>query len=105
RHISIEEGDTVILSATAIPGNETAVYRNIDNLYRLGATVFRGGISNVHVRGHAAREELKIVQGLLQPEYFVPVHGEYRHLVAHARLAEAVGVPRGNAFVMTDGDV
>ena len=62
-------------------------------------------ISNIHVRGHASREELKILQGVLQPEYFVPVHGEYRHLVVHARLAESVGVPAGNAFVMTDGDV
>lgn len=104
RHISITEGDTVILSATAIPGNETAVYRNIDNLFRLGADVYRGGLSNVHVRGHAGREELKIIQDLLQPEYFVPVHGEYRHLVAHARLAESVGVPKGNAFILTDGD-
>ncbi|GAB4332998.1 MAG: ribonuclease J [Dehalococcoidia bacterium] len=104
RHITIAEGDTVILSATAIPGNETAVYRNIDNLFRLGADVYRGGLSNVHVRGHAGREELKIIQDLLQPEYFVPVHGEYRHLVAHARLAESVGVPKGNAFVLTDGD-
>lgn len=104
RHITITEGDTVILSATAIPGNETAVYRNIDNLFRLGADVYRGGLSNVHVRGHAGREELKIIHDLLQPEYFVPVHGEYRHLVAHARLAESVGVPKGNAFVLTDGD-
>ncbi|HNM79385.1 MAG TPA: ribonuclease J, partial [Tepidiformaceae bacterium] len=62
-------------------------------------------ISNIHVRGHASREELKIVQALLQPEYFVPIHGEYRHLVVHARLAESVGVPEGNAFVLTDGDV
>jgi ribonuclease J len=57
------------------------------------------------VRGHASREELKIIQGLLQPEYFVPIHGEYRHLVVHAKLAESVGVPKGNAFVLTDGDV
>lgn len=105
RHITIEKGDTVVMSATAIPGNEMAVYRNVDNLFRLGADVLYNRAANIHVRGHASREELKIIQGLLQPEYFVPVHGEYRHLVVHARLAEAVGVPEGNAFVLTDGDV
>ncbi len=105
RHITIVKGDTIVLSATAIPGNETAVYRNVDNLFRLGADVLYNRVSNIHVRGHASREELKIIQGLLQPEYFVPIHGEYRHLVVHARLAESVGVPEGNAFVLTDGDV
>ena len=105
RHITIAAGDTIVLSATAIPGNEQAVYRNVDNLFRLGADVLYNRVSNIHVRGHASREELKILQGLVQPEYFVPVHGEYRHLVVHARLAESVGVPKGNAFVMTDGDV
>ena len=105
RHITIQAGDTVVLSASPIPGNEQAVYRNVDNLFRLGAEVLYNRVSNIHVRGHASREELKIIQGLLQPEYFVPIHGEYRHLVVHARLAESVGVPKGNAFVMTDGDV
>lgn len=105
RHITITKGDTVVLSATAIPGNEHAVFRNVDNLFRLGANVLYNRVANVHVRGHASREELKIIQSIVQPEYFVPVHGEYRHLVVHARLAEAVGVPEGNAFVLTDGDV
>ena len=105
RHIQIAKGDTVVLSATAIPGNEQAVYRNVDNLFRLGADVLYNRVSNIHVRGHASREELKIIQAVLQPEYFVPIHGEYRHLVVHARLAESVGVPKGNAFVLTDGDV
>ena len=105
RHIQITKGDTVVLSATAIPGNEQAVYRNVDNLFRLGAEVLYNRVQNIHVRGHASREELKIIQGLLQPEYFVPIHGEYRHLVVHAKLAESVGVPEGNAFVLTDGDV
>jgi ribonuclease J len=105
RHIQIAKGDTVVLSATAIPGNEQAVYRNVDNLFRLGADVLYNRVQNIHVRGHASREELKIIQGLLQPEYFVPIHGEYRHLVTHAKLAESVGVPEGNAFVLTDGDV
>ena len=105
RHITIAQGDTIVLSASPIPGNEQAVYRNVDNLFRLGAEVLYNRVSNIHVRGHASREELKIVQALLQPEYFVPIHGEYRHLVVHARLAETVGVPEGNAFVLTDGDV
>lgn len=105
RHITIAEGDTIVLSSSPVPGNEQAVYRNVDNLFRLGADVLYNRVSNVHVRGHASREELKILQAVCQPEYFVPVHGEYRHLVVHARLAESVGVPKGNAFVMTDGDV
>lgn len=105
RHVDIVEGDTVVLSANAIPGNEQAVARNVDNLFRLGAHVLYNRVENVHVRGHASQDELKIVQSILQPEYFVPVHGEYRHLVTHARLAERVGVPSGNAFVLTDGDV
>ena len=105
RHITIVEGDTVVLSSSPVPGNEQAVYRNVDNLFRLGAEVLYNRISNIHVRGHASREELKIIQGLVQPEYFVPIHGEYRHLVVHAKLAESVGVPAGQAFVMTDGDV
>ena len=105
RHVDIVAGDTVVLSANAIPGNEQAVARNVDNLFRLGAHVLYNRVENVHVRGHASQDELKIVQSILQPEYFVPVHGEYRHLVTHARLAERVGVPPGNAFVLTDGDV
>ncbi len=105
RHVSIAPGDTVVLSATPIPGNEQNVFNNVNNLFRQGAHVLYNRIENVHVRGHASQDELKIVQSLLQPEYFVPVHGEYRHLVAHARLAESVGVPKGNAFVLTDGDV
>jgi ribonuclease J len=105
RHITIAKGDTVVLSSSPVPGNETAVYRNVDNLFRLGAEVLYNRISNIHVRGHASREELKIIQSVLQPEYFVPIHGEYRHLVVHAKLAESVGVPEGNAFVLTDGDV
>jgi ribonuclease J len=105
RHISIQAGDTVVLSATPIPGNEQAVYRNVDNLFRQGAEVLYNRVANIHVRGHAGREELKILQSVVQPEYFVPVHGEYRHLVVHAKLAESVGVPKGNAFVLTDGDV
>ncbi len=105
RHLSIVEGDTIILSANAIPGNEKSVYENVDNLFRQGATVLYNRVSDVHVRGHAGQEELKLMQSILQPEYFVPIHGEYRMLFTHARLAEAVGLPKGHAFVMTDGEV
>jgi ribonuclease J len=104
-HIKIVPGDTIVLSATAIPGNEALVYRTVDNLFRLGARVLYNRIADVHVRGHAAQEELKIVLTLVRPQYFVPVHGEYRHLVLHANLARSLGVPEENAFVMVDGDV
>ncbi len=105
RHISIQEGDTIVISANPIPGNETAVSRNVDNLFRQGAIVLYNRAENVHVRGHASREELKVVHSIVQPDYFVPVQGEYRHLVQHCLLAEMVGVPHGNAFVLTDGDI
>lgn len=105
KHLDIMEGDTIILSANAIPGNEKSVYKNVDNLFRRGALVLYNRVSDVHVRGHAGQEELKLIQNLLKPDYFVPIHGEYRMLVTHARLAESVGLQEGNAFVLTDGDV
>jgi len=105
QHVKIVPGDTVILSASAVPGNESLVYRTVDNLFKLGARVLYNRIANVHVRGHAAQEELKIIQLLVRPKYFVPVHGEYRHLALHADIASAVGVPNENIFVMVDGDV
>ena len=105
RHIEIEEGDTVVLSSSPIPGNELLINHTIDNLYRLGARVLYSRIANVHVHGHAAQEELKIMLSLVQPRHFVPVHGEYRHLVMHAGLARAMGVADENAFVLEDGDI
>jgi ribonuclease J len=105
QHISIVPGDTVVLSASAVPGNESLVYRTVDNLFRLGARVLYNRIANVHVRGHAAQEELKIVLSLVRPRYFVPVHGEYRHLCLHAELARSMGVEDDHAIVMTDGDI
>jgi ribonuclease J len=105
RHIEIEEGDTVVLSSSPIPGNELLINHTIDNLYRLGARVLYSRIANVHVRGHAAQEELKLILSLVQPRHFVPVHGEYRHLVMHAGLARAMGVEEENAFVLEDGDI
>jgi len=105
QHIQVQPDDTVVLSASPIPGNEALVYRTVDNLFRLGARVLYNRTDNVHVRGHAAQEELKIVHALVKPKYFVPVHGEYRHLVLHARLARTMGVADENAFVLIDGDV
>ena len=105
QHVQVQPDDTVVLSASPIPGNEALVYRTVDNLFRLGARVLYNRTDNVHVRGHAAQEELKIVQALVKPKFFVPVHGEYRHLVLHARLARTMGVADENAIVLIDGDV
>ncbi|HEY7465869.1 MAG TPA: ribonuclease J, partial [Dehalococcoidia bacterium] len=105
QHIQIQPGDTVVLSASPIPGNEALVYRTVDNLFRLGARVLYNRTDNIHVRGHAAQEELKIIQALVKPKYFVPIHGEYRHLVLHSQLARQMGVAEENAMVLIDGDV
>ena len=103
--IEIEPGDTVVLSASPIPGNETVVARTIDNLIRQGANVLYSRISMVHVHGHASREELKMMLSIVRPRYFVPVHGEYRHLVQHAAIAADMGIPSSRIFVLEDGDV
>ena len=105
RSVSITPGDTVIVSATPIPGNEEFVNRTLDGLFRLGANVFYDEVMDVHVSGHASQEEQKMMLNLVQPEYFVPVHGEYRHLVLHSKLAEMCGVDREKRFVMETGDV
>ena len=105
RDVSIMAGDTVIISATPIPGNELPVSHTIDNLLRQGAKVLYDRIATVHVHGHASQEELKLVLRLVRPRYFVPVHGEYRHLTAHAQLAWDLDVAKDGIFVMEDGDV
>ncbi len=105
RDVQIVPGDTVIVSASPIPGNETTVSRTIDNLYRLGAKVFYHRNELVHVHGHASQEELKMMLNLTRPKFFVPVHGEYRHLVAHATLAQSLGIPKDHTFVLENGDV
>lgn len=105
RSIKVSEDDVVILSAHAIPGNEANVDRVIDSLHRAGADVFHGRNADVHVSGHASAEELKFMLDLVRPEWFVPVHGEYRHLVHHARLAEDVGVEPDHILICEDGDV
>jgi ribonuclease J len=104
KHVKISEDDVVVISAHAIPGNEANVDRVIDSLHRAGADVVHGHDAHVHVSGHASREELKFMLDLVRPEWFVPVHGEYRHMVHHARLAEAVGVPSDRILVCEDGD-
>jgi ribonuclease J len=105
RLVQIQPGDTVVLSSTPIVGNERAVYRNIDNLMRQGATVLHSGVTRVHVSGHGSREELQLMLALLRPRYVVPVHGEYRMLAEHAQLAVRMGVPADNVVVAQDGDV
>ena len=103
--IEIAPGDTVVLSASPIPGNETVVARTIDNLLRQEATVLYSRVSTVHVHGHASREELKMMLSIVRPRYFVPVHGEYRHLTQHAAIAADMGIPSSRIFVLEDGDV
>ena len=105
RDVRLERGDTVVISASPIPGNETVVANTIDNLYRLGAKVLYSRTAMVHVHGHASREELKMMLSLVRPSYFVPVHGEYRHLMAHADIARSMRVADDRVFVLEDGDV
>ncbi|MBI4240229.1 MAG: ribonuclease J, partial [Candidatus Rokubacteria bacterium] len=103
REVQVEPGDLVILSARIIPGNERVIGRVINQLMRLGAEVLWEDVAFVHVSGHACQEDLKLMLNLTRPRYFIPVHGEYRHLVAHARLAESVGLVRERIFVIEDG--
>jgi ribonuclease J len=105
KQIKLEAGDTVILSSRFIPGNEKTISDLINHLYRRGAEVFHENVSEVHVSGHASQEEQKLILNLVKPRWFLPVHGEYRHLVKHARLAELVGIPKERCIVMTNGDV
>ena len=105
KHLQIVAGDTVVISATPIPGNQLLINRTIDNLFRQGADVLYERIEQVHVHGHASQEELKMMISLTNPRFFVPLHGEYRHLILHARLAQSLGVPPDNTFVLENGDV
>jgi len=103
--LKVGEGDVVILSAHAIPGNEYTVNKVIDGLFRLGAEVVHSGVAAVHVTGHAMQEELKTLISLARPQHFIPVHGEFRHLNRHARLAMEMGVPEFDVLLAEDGDV
>jgi len=104
RWLTIGEGDTVILSSHPIPGNEMSVSKVIDGLVRLGARVVHSGIEDVHATGHAKQEEIKTLLSIVEPQWFVPVHGEYRHLVSHAELAQTMGVPPERTLLCEDGD-
>ena len=105
RKLQIKPADRVIISATPIPGNEKYVSRVINQLYRCGATVIYSAMAEVHVSGHACQEELKLMHALVKPKYFVPIHGEYRHLWQHAELAEDLGTPQENIIIPTPGQV
>ena len=103
--VQIVPGDTVVISATSIPGNEALVSKTTDSLFRQGANVIYDRLAQVHVHGHGSREELKLLLSLVKPKFFVPIHGEYRHLSLHANLAQSMGIPRDNIFVLENGDV
>ncbi len=105
RHVEIIPGDLVVISATPIPGNEKTVARVINQLFEKGANVIYKSLAEIHVSGHACQEELKLIQSLVKPKFFMPVHGEYRHLKQHAYLAHKTGIPEENIFVMSIGDV
>jgi ribonuclease J len=105
KSIKIAPGDTVILSSKFIPGNEKTISNLINHLYRRGAEVHYEKVSEIHVSGHASQEELKTMLQLTRPRFFVPIHGEYRHLVRHRRLAQDAGIPTENCFILEDGDV
>ncbi|GGI06580.1 ribonuclease J [Egicoccus halophilus] len=104
KHLEVGEGDLVILASSLIPGNEQAVYRSINNLSRRGCKVVHKGVAPVHVSGHASREELLLFHNVVEPEYFVPVHGEHRHLRAHGEIAEQTGALPEHVLICEDGD-
>jgi len=105
KHFQIKKGDTIALSSKMIPGNERAIARIINHLFKHGAEVFYEKVSEIHVSGHASKEELKLMLSLIKPRYFIPVHGEYRHLVYHSQLAQKVNIPEENIFILEDGEV
>jgi ribonuclease J len=105
KQIKLERGDTVILSSRVIPGNERTISELINHLYRRGAEVFHERTSEVHVSGHACQEELKLMLNLTRPRFFMPIHGEYRHLMVHSKLAQKTGIPEERCLLATNGDV
>jgi len=105
RHVHIQRGDTIVLSSTPVPGNESLVNRTVDSLFKQGAQVMYNKLGQVHVHGHGSQEELKLLLNLVKPKYFMPIHGEYRHLSLHARLGEEIGMPASSIFVLEDGDI
>jgi ribonuclease J len=105
RQVHILRGDTVVLSATPVPGNEALINRTVDNLFKQGAQVLYDKVAPVHVHGHGSQEELKLLLNLVKPRFFMPIHGEYRHLSLHAKLAESLGMSPKNIFLLEDGDI
>ena len=105
KYIKVDKGDTVILSSKFIPGNEKAIAKIINDLFKKGADVIYEKVSEIHVSGHAFRDELKEMIHLTLPDYFIPIHGEYRHLYHHAQLAEEVGIPPDRILLAENGQV
>jgi len=105
RELEIQQGDTVIISATPIPGNEKPIYKVINELYKRGAKVYYSALADVHVSGHASQEEIKLVHSLVRPKFFIPAHGETRMLYQHSELAHKLGVPFENIFILANGDI
>ena len=105
RKLEITPGDTVVIAASPIPGNEKLISRTVDKLFKQGADVYYHSLSGVHVSGHGSAEELKLMLNMVKPKYLIPVHGEYRHLVQHAKIAEDIGMPRKNVFVVENGTI
>jgi ribonuclease J len=103
KYLQVTEGDLVVLSARVIPGHERTVTRMVNHLLRQGAEVLWESAAFVHVSGHASQDELRLMLSLVRPQFFIPVHGEYRHLLAHARLAREIGLPAEHVFVVEDG--
>jgi len=105
KQIKIKDGDTIVISAKAIPGNERSIGKLINRLFRLKANVIHEKVSEIHVSGHASKEELKLMYNMVRPKYFIPIHGEYRHLVSHARMINRQGLPKKNSFILNNGDI
>ncbi len=105
RKVEITKDDLIIISATPIPGNEKSVSNVVNELFKIGAEVIYKSLADVHVSGHACQEELKLMLALVKPKFFIPVHGEHRHLVLHQNLAEQVGIPKSRSFVLSNGSV
>ena len=105
RQVAINENDTVLMSSSMIPGNEKAIYRVIDELNKRGAKVIHHDLAAIHVSGHSYSGEMALLINLIKPKYFIPAHGEYRHLSRHAQLAEKIGIPKENIFILNNGDI
>ena len=105
RKVEITKDDLIIISATPIPGNERSISNVINELFKIGCEVVYSALQDVHVSGHACQEELKLILALTKPKFFIPVHGEHRHLVLHKELAASVGIPEKNSFVLANGHV